>query len=323
MAEPELDRLDGGDREHRLRRCARRACDPRRRTSPVPPARRVRPRGCVPPSVSPSLFAASTASTILFSDSASSARSGESSRTLLERNERARGFLVDDRAERENAARHLDAAFAEQELADGAGRDARRRLASGGPLEDVAQVLRAELHSAGQVSRGRGAGASGVSRGAAARSTSRGPMTRSQLAWSRLRDPDGDGRAERDAAADAALEDRLVLLDLHATSAPVAVLPARELRDSTKPGSIRRPAGIPSRIAVRRGPCDSPAVVSLRGMAESLAQVRGMRVIGSSVDRTGRSAGFRNHTITRSQIARFASQSGSRLSSAEGARSWA
>ncbi len=97
-------------------------------------------------------------------------------------------------------------------------------------------------------------------------------MTRSQLAWSRLEIPMAMGEPS---VTPPRTPPSKIASSFSIFMRPPRPYPCCRRASSrfTKPGSIRRPAGIPSRIAVRRGPCDSPAVVSLRGMAESLAQV--------------------------------------------------
>ena len=60
-------------------------------------------------------------------------------------------------------------------------------------------------------------------------STDRGPHHRLPVGEVAVEDADRDGGAEGDAPADTALEERLVLLDLHAAAATVAVLAAREV----------------------------------------------------------------------------------------------
>ncbi len=82
---------------------------------------------------------------------------------------------------------------------------------------------------------------------------------------SRVQDPDRDRGAERPPAADAALEGGLVLSRSSSGRPARSRAGGRASSRATKAGSIVRPAGIPSRIAVRRGPWDSPAVVRRRG----------------------------------------------------------
>ena len=84
--------------------------------------------------------------------------------------------------------------------------------------------------------------------------------------------PDRDRPAKRDAVPHAAGELHLVLLELHPRAAPVPGPPPRE-RGRHVPLVIRTPAGTPSQIAASARPCDSPAV-SHRNMLFTLQSAR-------------------------------------------------
>ena len=148
---------------------------------------------------------------------------------LLERREGARRASCRRRRRaRGRRSRTSMPQSAQEQLADGAGRDPRRRLARRGALEDVAQVARAELHPAREVRVPR-ARARQALRGRGLRVDRHRAHHVVPVGVVAVEDPDRDRGAERHAAAHAALEEGRVLLDLHPPAAAVAVLAAREL----------------------------------------------------------------------------------------------
>ena len=156
----------------------------------------------------------------------------------------------------------LDAERAQERLAQRPARDARGGLARGGPLEDVADVGLLVLLGAHQVGV---AGARQVHLGDLL-SDRPGAHALLPVGVVAVCDLQRDRAAERAAVADAAGDLGRVALDLHAPAAAVAELAARHVGVEILRRSCR-PAGRPSTMQVRPGPCDSPAVIRRSAMS--------------------------------------------------------
>ena len=120
-------------------------------------------------------------------------------------------------AQRHDVAEDRDAELGEQQLGQGAGGDAGRRLAGRGPFEHVAGVFEAVLQHPGQV---------GVTRPGLGqdlrRHTGLGRHLLGPLGPLGVGDLDGHRRAERAAVADPAEQGDLVGLEAHARAAAEA-----------------------------------------------------------------------------------------------------
>src|SRR6266542_5123153 len=154
----------------------------------------------------------------------------------------ARGGLQPPRAraEGDHARRHPDAEAGEELLRERAERHRHR----GGPraraLEHVARVVEAVLERAGEI----GVPGADLRELAAAARGGRDDVLPVLVVL--VPDDDGDGRAERDAAAQAGEELRLVLLDLLPATAPVPLLAAQQV--AVHLGEVdREPGGEPLR----------------------------------------------------------------------------
>ena len=134
------------------------------------------------------------------------------------------GF-VDDGAYAGGAAADGDAELGEEFAGDGADGDAGSGFAGAGAFEDVAQVASAILDHASEVGvtrAGLGDGRHVVGRGLNGHFfTPVGPVA--------VLDEEGDGAAEGFTETNAAADDGLITLDLHAAAAAVAALTAREV----------------------------------------------------------------------------------------------
>ena len=126
-----------------------------------------------------------------------------------------------------DVGQHGHAELGEQQLGEGAGSDAGRRLPGAGPLEHVAGVGEAVLLHPGEV---------GVARADLGQRRLRGARRRGHLVVPLVAaeplgvlDLDGHRRAERAAVADAADEGQLVDLEALARPAAVAEAPAGQL----------------------------------------------------------------------------------------------
>ena len=164
-----------------------------------------------------------------------------------------------DRPEREDAAADLDAALGEEELADRPRGDARRRLPRRGALEHVAQVRGAVLHSAGEIRVARPRPRESLAGGRRGIDRER-PHDGLPVRVVAVRDPDRDRGAECHAAR--GRRPRRAPRPSRSSCGRRARSRAGggRARRPRRPGRSTSPDGIPSRIAVSRGPCDSPAV---------------------------------------------------------------
>ncbi len=154
---------------------------------------------------------------------------------------------------------HRDAQRTQERLAEGAAGHARRRLARGGPLEDVANVGLLVLLRADQI------GVPG-SRQVHLRDVARHrPRVHPLLPIGvvAVGDLQGDRPAERPTMAHATRDLRRIALDLHPPAPAVTELAASHVLIEIL-GRRLRPAGSPSTMHVRPGPCDSPAVIRRR-----------------------------------------------------------
>ncbi len=155
----------------------------------------------------------------------------------------------------------LDAERRQERAAQRAAGDARRRLARAGALEHVAHVGEVVLPDAHEI---RMAGPRQVHLGDVGLDRVRvHPLLPVRVVA--VGDLQGDRPAERRAVAHARRDERAIGLDLHPPAAAVAELPARHVAVDRLRGEPR-PAGRPSTMHVRPGPCDSPAVMSLSAM---------------------------------------------------------
>ena len=138
--------------------------------------------------------------------------------------ERRRSLGIAGAADGDDTGADVDAERAQQLLRDGPRGDPRRGLARGGALEDVAEIAAVVLHPAGEVdvARPRRVHAPLLGFGAVERPRVHRAAPVVEVA---VADHERDRRADGLAAAHAADDLGLVVLDLHPPAAAVAVLP--------------------------------------------------------------------------------------------------
>ena len=170
-------------------------------------------------------------------------------------------------------AQHADAEFAQKRLRQRAHRDARRRLARAGALQNIARVVKIVLDRAGQI------GVPGP-----------GPRDRLLLVLGALDvlhrqrfgpvlpilvfEQDRDRRADGLRMPHAADDVRAVGLDLHAAAAAEALLAPPQLAIDGLERDRELRAGKPVSVATRHSPCDSPAVSNRSMRRESFMVAR-------------------------------------------------